>query len=218
MILYENILNDIIKVLHIIVLLYIFENTKMINLAIFASGTGTNARKIIEHFEEHNQIKVALILTNKPKAKVLDIADEYKIPSVVVNRKDFFDTSTTIENLESFNIGFIVLAGFLWLIPQNLIEVYENKIINIHPSLLPKYGGKGMYGMNVHQAVVDNNEKETGITIHFVNEKFDDGKIIFQARCILDKKDAPNDVAKKVQFLEHKYFSDILEQTIIHTL
>ncbi len=190
----------------------------MIRIAIFASGRGSNAKRIIEHLQKHPSIKVGLVISNKSTAPVLEMAESYGIPSKVLNRKDFYDEKTTSELLSSFNISFIALAGFLWLIPPFLVKRYEGKMVNLHPSLLPKFGGKGMYGMNVHIAVKAAEEKETGITIHYVNEHFDEGKIIFQARCQVDVTDSPEDIAKKIHALEHEHFPLVIEETILKTI
>ncbi len=191
----------------------------MYKLAIFASGRGSNARKIIEHFKGHDTISVALIVSNKKNAGVLDIARDYDIPSLVIDRKILYNNKTLLKKLQEYQVNFVVLAGFLLLIPQYLIEFYNNKIINIHPALLPKYGGKGMYGMNVHQAVKAAGEKETGISIHYVNEHFDEGKIIFQASCTLGQVDSPEDIARKIHQLEHRYYPQVIEALLLgHTM
>lgn len=185
-----------------------------IKIAIFASGTGTNAQKIIEHFSKNNFIGVALIVSNKKDAGVLNVAAQNNIPTLIIEKDLFFDTNTYISLLQKLEIDFIVLAGFLWKIPQNLIAAYPNKIINIHPALLPKYGGKGMYGTKVHEAVILNKEKESGITIHYVDEQYDHGKIIFQASCSVDENDTPESLAQKIHQLEHQYFPTIIEECI----
>ena len=187
----------------------------MKRIAIFASGRGSNALKIIEHFEQHSDIEIALILSNKPTAAVLSLADDRQIPSLVINRQKFYQTEKLLDDLNSCDIQLIVLAGFLWLIPEYLVRKYPRRIINIHPALLPKYGGKGMYGMHVHQAVWESKEKESGITIHFVNEKYDDGAIIFQAKCSLEPSDDPTKIAQKVLQLEHKYFAKVIERLLL---
>lgn len=185
------------------------------NIAIFASGTGSNARKIVEHFENSNRIKVSLIVSNKPTAPVLQMAADYEIPTLVLNRKEFYETKDILKKTHAYNVDYVILAGFLWLIPSYLVQSFENQIINIHPALLPKYGGAGMYGMNVHRAVKEASEKESGMTIHFVNEKYDEGAIIFQAKCLLEEKDTPEDIARKVLNLEHEYFPKIIESIIL---
>ena len=144
-------------------------------IAIFASGSGSNAQKIMEHFKKHNEAEVAIVLTNNPEAYVLQRADNFEIPTHIFDKYEFYKTESVVSLLKSLEIDIIVLAGFLWLVPQNLLKAFPNKIINIHPALLPKYGGKGMYGDYVHKAVLENKEEESGITIHFVNEHFDEG-------------------------------------------
>ena len=186
----------------------------MKRIAIFASGRGSNALKIIEHFEHNSKVEIALIVSNKPTAAVLSLADDRQIPSLVINRQKFYHTEEFLEDLRAYDIQLIVLAGFLWLIPEYLVRHYPRRIINIHPALLPKYGGKGMYGSNVHKAVCAAKEKESGITIHFVNEKYDDGAIIFQAKCALDPTDEPAQIAQKVLGLEHKYFAKVIERLL----
>ncbi len=186
-----------------------------INIAVFASGSGSNAEKIIQHFEGHPDITVKVILSNKKNAYVLERAEKHNITSQVFSREDFYNSSNVTDILEKSEVHWIVLAGFLWLIPISLIENYKNKIINIHPSLLPKYGGKGMYGKHVHQSVFDNMEAESGITIHYVNEAYDEGQVIFQKSITLDVCDTPDIIAKKVQTLEHQYFPKIIENTIL---
>ncbi|MEA3318350.1 MAG: phosphoribosylglycinamide formyltransferase [Bacteroidota bacterium] len=186
----------------------------MINIAIFASGSGTNAENIIKYFEKLKNIKISLILSNKKDAFVLKRAENFNIPSYVFNKNEFNKTNIVTNVLKSYNIDFIVLSGFLLLIPQNLILKYQNKIINIHPALLPKYGGKGMYGMNVHNAVIESNEQQSGISIHYVNNKYDEGNIIFQAKCKIDKNESPESLANKIHELEYKYFPKIIENVI----
>ncbi|MBN2523092.1 MAG: phosphoribosylglycinamide formyltransferase [Bacteroidales bacterium] len=187
----------------------------MKKVAVFASGSGTNAQAIIEYLEKKSVGRVTIILCNKKNAYVLERVKKYSIPSYVFNRDEFYCT-LNIQNLLIDNkIDFIVLAGFLWLIPKYLIHAFPNRIINIHPALLPKYGGKGMYGMHVHEAVIDNNEKESGITIHYVNEKYDDGDIIFQAKCKIEKNETPESLANKIHQLEHQYFPVIVEKMLL---
>lgn len=183
-------------------------------IALFASGTGSNAAKIIEYLRHHPSITVSLIVCNKPGAGVLNIAASNGIPVLMIEKERFFRGDAYLPELEQHKIGFIVLAGFLWKVPGVLIEAYPNRIINIHPALLPKYGGKGMYGMKVHEAVIAAGEKESGITIHYVNEHFDEGKHIFQARCIIDAGDTPESLAQKIHVLEHQHFPSIVEKVI----
>lgn len=183
----------------------------MKNIAIFASGTGSNARKIIEYFEDNLDIQVSLIISNKQNAGVLDIAKEFSIASIVISRDVFYDSQDICSVLEKYQINLLVLAGFLWLIPAYLIESYPKAIVNIHPALLPKYGGKGMYGSHVHRAVKAAGETQTGMTIHFANEHYDEGDIIFQAKTAIDPNDSPIDIAKKVLILEHMHYARTIE-------
>ncbi len=183
-----------------------------IHIAIFASGTGTNARKIIEYFEK-GSIKVSLIVCNVPGAGVLEIAKEKGIPSLLINKNDFINTGY-VESLQNAEINFIVLAGFLWKVPEVLIKAYPKAIINIHPALLPKYGGKGMYGSRVHEAVIAANEKESGITIHWVNENYDEGAIIFQEKCSINSSDTAETLANKIHALEHTHFAPTIEKLL----
>lgn len=187
---------------------------RMTHLAIFASGTGSNARKIIEHFKNLPDVRVALVVSNKKDAGVLDIARAHDIPTQVLTRKMFYETEDLLGILKQHDIGFIVLAGFLWLIPSYLVQSFDKKMVNIHPALLPKYGGKGMFGRHVHEAVKANGETETGITIHYVNEHYDEGDIVFQARCPVRPEDTPEDIARKVQQLEHRHFPLVVEHLV----
>lgn len=184
------------------------------NIAIFASGGGSNALKIIEHFDGHPFIKVALIVSNKQDAGVLDIAQNKGIPTLIIQRATFYNTAALLTNLEEYAIDFIVLAGFLWLIPAYLTARFDHKMVNIHPALLPKYGGKGMYGMHVHEAVHAAQEPESGITIHYVNDHYDEGNIIFSATTPLLSTDTPKDIARKVLALEHLHFPVVIEQLL----
>ena len=185
-----------------------------IHIAIFASGAGTNARKIIEHFENKGlRIKVSLIVCNVPGAGVLEIAKEKGIPSLIINKTDFTATGY-VESLQNADINFIVLAGFLWKVPEVLVRAYPKAIINIHPALLPNYGGKGMYGARVHEAVIAAKEKESGITIHWVNEHYDEGAIIFQAKCSIDTTDTADSLANKIHALEHAHFAPTIEKLL----
>lgn len=185
------------------------------NIAIFASGTGSNARKIVEHFQSSADIKVSLIVSNKSTAPVLQMAADYEIPTLVLKRQEFYETENILKKLHAYNVDYLILAGFLWLIPKYLVQSFENQIVNIHPALLPKYGGAGMYGMNVHRAVKAAGETESGMTIHFVNEKYDEGAIFFQAKCLLEENDTPEDIASKVLALEHEYFPKVIESIIL---
>ncbi len=185
-----------------------------INIAIFASGSGSNARKIMEHFKNHPSVKVALVVSNKKDAGVLDIAKEYGIDTLTVSKSTFYETDNILTSLSDYNISFIVLAGFLLLVPQYIIRHFNKKIVNIHPALLPKFGGKGMFGIHVHEAVKEAGEKETGITIHYCNEHYDEGNVIFQARCPVFPNDTAEDIAKKVLSLEHEHFAKVIEQVL----
>ena len=185
-----------------------------IHIAIFASGAGSNARKIIEYFENKGlRIKVSLIVCNVPGAGVLEIAEEKGIPSLMVNKSDF-TANGYVESLKNAGIDFIVLAGFLWKVPEVLVRAYPKAIINIHPALLPKYGGKGMYGARVHDAVITAGEKESGITIHWVNEHYDEGAIIFQAKCSIDANDTAENLSNKIHALEHAHFAPTIEKLL----
>ena len=183
-----------------------------VKLAIFASGSGTNAEAIFNYFDGHKHIAVGGLLSNNANAYALQRARNHKIPQFVFDRGEFKDTSKIIGKLEEWGIDAIVLAGFLWLIPEYLVVRFQDRIVNIHPALLPKFGGKGMYGAHVHQAVLDAGEKETGITIHLVNQHYDEGQIIFQERCEVDKDDTPESLAAKVHKLEHQYYPQVIEK------
>ncbi len=187
----------------------------MINIAIFASGSGSNAQKIIEHFTTHTQIQVVAVLSNNPQALVLEKAAKFQVPTYTFTRSQLYQSEEVIEILKKHKADWIVLAGFLWLVPGNMIKAFPNHIVNIHPALLPAYGGKGMYGAKVHEAVVKAREKFSGITIHLVNEEYDKGAIIFQAQCPIEPNDTPEDVAHKVQVLEHTHFPDVIEKMIL---
>jgi phosphoribosylglycinamide formyltransferase 1 len=187
----------------------------MIKIAIFASGSGSNAERIVEFFSSNEEIEVTLVLTNNPAAGVIERAQRLNIPTLIFNKTLFSKTDKIVEILQSQQIDWVILAGFLWLVPNNLTRAFENRMINIHPALLPKYGGKGMWGHHVHEAVVANQEKESGITIHYVNEKYDEGKTIFQAKCEVEASDSPDDVAKKIHQLEYQYFPEIIYQEIL---
>ena len=186
----------------------------MKNVAIFASGSGTNAQAIIEHLGKNDLGRVSAIFCNNSNAYVLKRAKKYNIPYFVFDRDEFYKTTHIIDLLREKQTDFIVLAGFLWLIPENMIHSFPDRIINIHPALLPKYGGKGMYGMRVHQAVIDNREKESGITIHYVNKNYDEGNIIFQAKCKVEPKDDAEKLAAKIHKLEHRHFPQIVEELL----
>lgn len=184
------------------------------NIAIFASGSGSNAERIVEYFSDSKEINVKLFLCNNPEAGVIQRAERLNIPLVMFNRQQF-KSGEVVGILKENQIDWVILAGFLWLVPKNVVEAFPNKIINIHPALLPKFGGKGMYGHFVHEAVVENKETESGITIHLVNEHYDEGAIIFQASYPVIPTDTPEDVAKKGQVLEHKHFPEVIEKAIL---
>lgn len=184
------------------------------HIAIFASGAGSNAEKIIQHFNQHPFIKISLVLCNKPDAGVLQIAQKNHIPFIVIAKEKFFRDNAYVDELKKAAINFIVLAGFLWKVPSVLIDAYPNRIINIHPALLPNYGGKGMYGHFVHEAVISNQEKESGISIHYVDEKYDHGHIIFQSKCAITKDDTPETLAQKIHQLEHQYYPVVIEEIL----
>jgi phosphoribosylglycinamide formyltransferase 1 len=185
----------------------------MKNIAIFASGSGSNAQNIAEYFI-NTEVSVKIILSNKPDAYVLERAKQLNIPSVVFNRDQFYNSNYVLDILKSNKIDFVVLAGFLWLVPNNLLEMYPSRIINVHPALLPKFGGKGMYGDIVHQAVVENREKVSGITIHYINGKYDEGDIVFQAKCDVLETDTASDVANKVHKLEYEHFPRVIGEVL----
>ena len=189
----------------------------MKNIAIFASGSGTNAECISKYFEGNSEIRVGLILSNKPNAGVLERANNLNIPTTIFNRNTFYETDEIVDVLISEEIDLIVLAGFLWLVPENILKKYKNRIVNIHPALLPKYGGKGMYGHRVHQAVIDAGEKKSGITIHYVNEHYDEGQIIFQKEIDVLANDTPDQLASRIHDLEYEYFPKTIE-TVIKTI
>lgn len=186
----------------------------MHRIAIFASGSGTNAEQIINHFKGHSSIDVIMVLSNNQNAKVLERASKANVPTFVFSRSEFYQTQVVLDKLRENKIDLIVLAGFMWLVPEYLIKSYSDKIINVHPALLPKFGGKGMYGMNVHRAVKEAGERETGITIHLVNEEYDKGRILHQAICALSEEDSPESIAEKVHQLEYANFPVQIERFI----
>ena len=186
----------------------------MKQIAIFASGNGSNAEAIIEHFKAHSGIKVALVVTNNPDAGVIKIAHSNKIISAIVSKNALNDPEILGRLLTALNIDLIVLAGFLLLVPEYLLQRYPQAIINIHPALLPKHGGKGMYGMKVHEAVLAGGDTETGITIHFVNERYDEGEVILQKSALVEEADTSDSIARKVQQLEHKWLPQTIERLL----
>lgn len=183
----------------------------MINIAIMASGNGSNAEEIIKFFQGHNSIKIELVLSNKQDAGVINRAKRLGVETIVFSKEEMI-SETFLLHFQKRNIGLIVLAGFLWKIPLFLIKAYPDKIINVHPSLLPKYGGKGMYGMRVHDEVIRNRETESGITIHLVNDKYDDGKILFQAKISVDLNDTAEKLAEKIHKVEHQNYPSVIEK------
>lgn len=186
----------------------------MKRIVIFASGSGSNAENIVNYFISSDLAEVVLVLSNNKNAGVFSRCKKLNVPCRYFTREEFFDTNTVL-NLLKENADLIVLAGFLWKVPETIIDNFTNKIVNIHPALLPKYGGKGMYGMHVHKAVAENNEVETGITIHFVNKNYDEGAIIFQASTKVTATDTPDDIAEKVHVLEYKHFPKVIESIIV---
>ena len=187
----------------------------MINTAIFASGEGTNAENIIKHFNNDSRIKIKLVITNKGDAGVVVRAEKYKKNVQIISREALNNyTAKIIEFLQGEKIDLIILAGFLLKLPEAFVKAFPNKIVNIHPALLPKYGGKGMYGMNVHNAVIENKETESGITIHFVNEEYDKGEIILQQKCVVDANETPETLAQKIHDLEYAYYPKAIEKLI----
>jgi phosphoribosylglycinamide formyltransferase-1 len=186
------------------------------NLAIFASGTGTNAARIIDYFRGSTHINVRLIVCNKPEAGVLNIAQREGIPTLLIEKEPFFRGGAYVEELQGKKIDLIILAGFLWKIPETLVKAYPGRIINIHPALLPKYGGKGMYGRFVHEAVIAAGDKESGITIHYVDEQYDHGKPIHQFTIPVNPNETPETLAEKIHKLEHEHFPAVIEEVITH--
>ncbi|WKZ59921.1 MAG: phosphoribosylglycinamide formyltransferase [Cyclobacteriaceae bacterium] len=192
-------------------------NTSSYRLAIFASGSGTNAEEIFKFFKNHQQISVAGLLSNNADAYALVRAANHEVPTMVFNRKQFRETDEVVNWLKEKKITHVVLAGFLWLIPENLIRTYPGKIINIHPALLPKFGGKGMYGAKVHEAVKAAGETETGITMHEVNEQYDEGRILFKAICPVMPDDTPEAIAHKVHQLEYAWYPKVIENWVLES-
>lgn len=189
----------------------------MKNIAIFASGSGTNAENIIKYFSTKKSVKVTIVFSNKRHALVLKRAENFGVETLFFERHDFYNSGKILNYLIEKKIDFIVLAGFLLLVPENIIEKYKLRIVNIHPALLPSYGGKGMYGDVVHKAVIENGETESGITIHYVNNLYDEGDIIFQARCRVEPTDTPETLAAKVHALEYQHFPGVIEE-LVHEL
>jgi phosphoribosylglycinamide formyltransferase-1 len=187
------------------------------NIVIFASGSGSNAQRIVEYFAENTNINIVAFFCNNPNAFVIERAAKLNIPCHLFS-KDEFTSGKVLSDVEKYNPNLIVLAGFLWLMPADFIMKFPHKIINIHPALLPKYGGKGMYGARVHESVIQNCETESGITIHYVNEKYDEGDVVFQAKCVVDKCDTPEDLAGKIHQLEYEHFPKVIEKLLLSTV
>lgn len=187
----------------------------MRKIAVFASGTGTNAGNLIKYFSTRNSGKVVLVLSNKSHAPVLERAANLGVESTIFDREQFYNSREVLKMLTDKGVDFVVLAGFLWYIPEYLTCAFDKRIINIHPALLPAYGGKGMYGDRVHSAVLEAGEKESGITIHYVNEVYDSGDIIFQARCPVLPGDDIHSLAARVHELEYRYFPQVVEEVIL---
>lgn len=186
----------------------------MRNIAIFASGSGTNAENIIKYFSNKNSAQVSLVLSNKRQATVLKRAEALNIRTLFFDHKEFYVTGKVLRYLTLYKIDLVVLAGFLWLVPENIVEQYSGRLINIHPALLPAYGGKGMYGDAVHKAVIENKEKESGITVHYVNRKYDEGDIIFQKKLKISATDTPESLATKIHSLEYLHYPQIIEDLV----
>lgn len=189
----------------------------MSKIILFASGSGSNAENVINYFKNNPDVTISHILCNNKNAYVFERAKKLQVPAMLISRQEFSESDHVLRFLLKEQPDLIVLAGFLWLVPTHIIQAFPNQIINIHPALLPKYGGKGMYGHHVHQAVVDNHETQSGITIHYVNEKYDEGNIIFQATCPIMPSDSPSDVAAKVHELEYLHFPNIIHQLLPHS-
>ena len=187
----------------------------MINIAILASGNGTNAQQISEYFSGSDKVCVKCIIYNRKDAYVAERAKNLGIPAHYFSRKDFYESGSVMQYLKEQQIDWVILAGFLWLVPEDMLAAYPDHIINIHPALLPNYGGKGMYGHHVHEAVIANHEKESGITIHIVDNRYDCGTTLFQAKCTLTDEDTPDTLAEKIHLLEKAYFPMVIEKTVL---
>lgn len=186
----------------------------MKRITIFASGTGTNARAILQHFRHNPDVKIEAIICNNPQAKVIDVAQEFQVPYYLISKKELNETDNVLNLLRSSGTDLVVLAGFLLLIPENILAAFPNRIINIHPALLPAYGGAGMYGSKVHASVLKAKEKETGITIHYLNGEYDEGEIIIQKKVVVDPEDDVETISRKVHELEHEWYPKIIEQLL----
>lgn len=190
------------------------DKNAVVRMAIFASGSGTNAKKIIEYFSSVSDIRVDVVVCNKKGAGVIAIAEGYQIPVILMQRSSLENPVELISALQERKISLIVLAGFLWQLPEAFIKAFQGKILNIHPALLPKYGGKGMYGKFVHEAVIENKEKQSGITIHLADEFYDSGEIIFQTSCEIDSTESIESLSQKIQHLEHRHYPEVIEKFI----
>ena len=185
----------------------------MKKIVVFASGSGTNAENIIQYFSKNEVASVAAVFTNNANAGVIERAKKYNVPVEIFSKEDFLE-SKILQKINNYDVDWIILAGFLLKFPENIVKAYPNRIINIHPALLPKYGGKGMYGMHIHKAIIDNKELETGITIHYVNENYDEGAIIFQQNVVLSGKETAEDVAAKIHLLEQEHFPKVIRSLL----
>jgi len=188
---------------------------KEFRIAIFASGSGTNAEEIMKHFRHHARVEVVMLLSNTPEAYALKRAEKFNVPTAVFTRKEYKESQVVLEWLQEKQVTHVVLAGFLWLVPGYLTDAFPDRIINIHPALLPKFGGKGMYGMKVHEAIKEQGELTTGITIHLVNEHYDEGRVIFQASCPVGPQDTPETIAQQVHRLEYAHYPRVIEEWIL---
>jgi phosphoribosylglycinamide formyltransferase 1 len=184
----------------------------MKRIVIFASGSGTNMQRIAEYFIDNDTVEISAVVCNKPDAGVIARAAKFSIPLLMIDRNSFYKTEELTKTLQNLHTDLIILAGFLWLIPNHLLQAFPNRMINIHPALLPKYGGKGMYGMKVHEAVINAREKKSGITIHLVNENYDEGQILFQQSIDLDPYETPQSLAGRIHQLEYEYFPVVINQ------
>jgi phosphoribosylglycinamide formyltransferase-1 len=187
----------------------------MYHLAIFASGSGSNAENIIRYFANDHQVRVSCVCTNRPEALVVERAKKLNIPVLIFTREDLYHSDRVVQYLENMDVHWVILAGFLWLVPTNLLARFPQHIINIHPALLPKFGGKGMYGHHVHKAVIDQHETTSGITIHYVNSEYDRGATIFQATCAVEPGDTPEMLAARIHKLEHEHFPRVIRQEVV---
>lgn len=190
------------------------ESTVTPRIAVFASGNGTNAENLIRYSQSERTFEVVAVFCNNPGAFVIQRAKNLGVETVLFDKSQFLENSYIFDKLIDLKTDWIILAGFLWLIPEKILKKWNNRIINIHPALLPKFGGKGMFGMNVHKAVIDSGEEQSGITIHFINDKYDEGDIVFQAICEVSKTDTPEILAQKIHELEHRYFPEVISQII----